>query len=165
VDNCRLIIEDPHAITPRDEAQIPHRTIFEEDQLPVRPQFPRRPDAERALMESGALLSLWNVKGPREKEHYVALATDVDLVKSTLSKLYGESLEVIQSKYTEQTFHDITTLLGEDESPVCSFGSAQDADGQMKVAATLIHLPSQLAHRLQQFPPDALSLEVLVRPL
>ena len=58
----------------------------------------------------------------------------------------------------------ITTVLG-DSGLVMSVGDDEDPDHQLRVAATLLHLPTSLARRLSDFPAEALSVDVLVKPL
>lgn len=75
------------------------------------------------------------------------MATDVPRVRAALSG----------------TFRDIESALA-DEDQVRSLGTDFGADRQMKVAVTLLHLPTSLAARLSRFPVEAIALDVLVKP-
>jgi hypothetical protein len=126
-------------------------------------RVPVRPAAEKALMEEGLLLDIWQAAGPAGAGARIALATDVQAVRAGLSQHYGDSLEVVQSRWSEAT-------LREGESILCADGLAWSVgrdigpDLQMRVTATLLHLPTRLARRLEKFPPQALDIEFLLRP-
>jgi hypothetical protein len=122
-----------------------------------------RPDVERALMQQGLLLDIWDVEGPPGSPRRIALATHVDRVRAALSERYGEALDVVQARWSEQTLRDIERVLDEDDLAWAT-GRERGPDSQLRVTATLLHLPSPLAGRLEQFPAEALALEVLVRP-
>lgn len=102
-----------------------------------------RSTMERSLMEEGVLLALWT----NHAGETFGLATDVPRVRAALSG----------------TFRDIESALA-DEDQVRSLGTDFGADRQMKVAVTLLHLPTSLAARLSRFPVEAIALDVLVKP-
>ncbi len=115
----------------------------------------RRPAVEIALMQDGALLATF----PGEHGRQIALATDVERVRAALP-----GSMVIQSRWSVELRRQITTVLG-DGGLVMSIGDDRDSEHQLRVAATLLHLPTTLAGELSDFPAEALSVDVLVKPL
>jgi hypothetical protein len=122
--------------------------------------LPLRPDAERTLIDDGALLTTWQPTQAR----YVALPTDVDRVRDALTPLYPASLDVVQSRWTTQTLQEILDALADSDLGYAQ-GYETGPEDQLKVTATLLHPPTTLARRLTSFPADALALDVLLKPV
>ncbi|MEU7997504.1 hypothetical protein AB0B83_19505 [Micromonospora sp. NPDC049060] len=160
-----LAIDDASSLTVRPEAAAVARrdasSSFTGQAL--HKQLQRRPPVERSLLEDGHLLDLWTADRGTGDERHIALATDVAKVRAALAPLFGESLVIIESRWTEGMFREIEAVLGESEL-VASSGREVGADFQMKVAVTLLHLPTRLARRLGHFPAEALALRLLVIP-
>ena len=129
------------------------------DQRPV----PRvlRPEGERALMQEGVMLDLWESQVSPGK--FMALATDVDRVRQELVPRYGPSVDVIASRWTEAFLNEVESLVMGSPT-VLSFGRDIGPDLQMRVAATLLCLPSPLARTLDTYPPEVVALDLLIRP-
>jgi hypothetical protein len=119
-----------------------------------------RPAAERALLEDGVLLDLWV---DRADSRVYAVCTDTERVTRILAPRYGSSLVTVHSPWTAQLLEDLSRAI-QVEGTTVILGHTTNADHQLIVDATLLHLPSYVAARLEQFPPEALALTVLVRP-
>jgi hypothetical protein len=125
-----------------------------------------RPASERLLMEEGSIMDLWEERDAVGVVHTIALATNPDRVRSVLAA-DRPNLEIIRSRWSPKLLEEIEALLLADDDPddlVRGFGYDHTPDGQLQFAATLLHLPEQLAARLNQFPGEAISLKVLVAP-
>jgi hypothetical protein len=119
-----------------------------------------RPADERALLEEGALIDL---RVDRADSRVYAVCTDTQRVARILAPRYGSSLVTVQSPWTAGLLGDLSRAV-QVEGLTVILGHTTNAEHQLIVDATLLHLPSYVASRLGQFPPEALALTVLVRP-
>jgi len=164
----KLAINDANSLIVRPEAAVvAHRANDAASPFTgqaLHKQLRRRPPVERSLLADGHLLDLWTADRGTGDERHIALATDVAKVRAALAPMFGKSLVVIESRWTEGMFREIEAVLGE-SGLVASSGREVGADFQMKVAVTLLHLPTRLVRRLEQFPAEALALRLLVMPV
>ncbi|WP_033339587.1 hypothetical protein [Catenuloplanes japonicus] len=119
----------------------------------------RRIPAERALLEQGIVLDLWTDERTGRR---IALTTDVGLTTDMLAPHYRESLDVVASRWDRRYLDEILNEV--DEELVMSVGHSISTDRQLRLAVTLLHLPSRLAYRLADYRAEALDVRVLVRP-
>ncbi|MBQ1075669.1 hypothetical protein KBX06_21265 [Micromonospora sp. C31] len=115
---------------------------------------------EQSLIENGPLLDAWTDERTGNR---VALTTDVAAIEAALTPHYGNTLSVVESKWSRQYLDEIHTFI--DEGLLLSSGNTISPSNQLQAAVTLLHLPSRLAHYLARFPADALQVNVLVKPL
>jgi hypothetical protein len=119
---------------------------------------PRLP-AERDLMREGTLLDAWT---DEETGRRVALAAEPERVRAVLADHYGDSLDVVASRWSLE-YLDAIRLAVPDRLLV-SFGSDIGPDRQVRTTLTILHLPSTVALLLRRFSADALALSVLITP-
>ena len=111
-----LAVDDPSSLTVRPEAAVVARRVNDASSSftgqALHKQLRRRPPVERSLMENGHLLDLWTADRGTGDERHIALATDVAKVRVALAPLFGESLVIIQSRWTESMFREIEAVMG-----------------------------------------------------
>ncbi len=111
------------------------------------------------LLEQGIVLDLWTDERTGRR---IALTTDVGLTTDMLAPHYRESLDVVASRWDRRYLDEILNEV--DEELVMSVGHSISTDRQLRLAVTLLHLPSRLAYRLADYRAEALDVRVLVRP-
>lgn len=79
-----------------------------------------------------------------------------------LEPVFGDSLDVVRSRWGRDLFDRV--LADIDDGLAVSVGNRLGPDQQLQFAATLLHLPTRVARRLERYPPEALSIDVIVRP-
>lgn len=159
-----LVIDSPTQLSPRGT---PARVLYtEQDSSSMGGQriVPPRSQVERALMKQGLLVDVWEVDNKDGSHRRIALATDVDKVRAALLRHDESPLDIVESRLSEEALRTIESELAIDDL-TWSLGRSIGEDWQMRVTATLLHLPLYLARRLQRLPPNSLVLDVLVTPV
>jgi hypothetical protein len=122
-------------------------------------RFTPRPSAEVALIDSGAVLSVW-----RDGSRTRAIVVD-PAAEHALSDLHGDTLDVTYSRWPASTLRAIEQALADHEHLVRTVGNDIGShNGQLRVAVVLHHVTTELAERLSLLTPDALALSVLIQP-
>jgi hypothetical protein len=79
-------------------------------------------------------------------------------VRAALTREYGGDIDVIPSVWPERIFRDIEAAVA--DSGVARGLTREITDaGQMRVAATFLHLPSQLAYALRAIAERAVACD------
>jgi hypothetical protein len=121
--------------------------------------FRERIAAERTLMAGGILLDAWTDARTGRR---IALTTDVALTRATLAPYYEGSLHVVRSRWDHRYLDGIRAQV--DDDLLLSFGNSIGTGQQLRLAMTLLHLPSRLARLLSAYPAEALDVRLLIRP-
>lgn len=121
-----------------------------------------RPAIEQAQMRDGLLLNLWH-RTTSDGVHQLALATDVNAVRTALLAHYGNDLTVIQSRWTAATLQDIERDLA-DTHLAQSIGTRISDDNQLQVTAVLLHVPASLPPSLAHYPATAIDIHPILAP-
>lgn len=123
-------------------------------------------DVENALRQSGALLSIWKPAINGGEEVAFAIATDVALVSRTLGPIYGNSLQVVRSRWSSETLDGLRQVfIRAPEGIVLSLGESHTDDHQIEILARLRYLPREVADSLSQYPMEAVDLTVVIQPV
>ena len=152
----------------------PPQSSFVSAEVPassVRPATPHRRYSSQAhaiesgLKGEGALLSLWAPPGKDGNEITFAIATDVELVHRMLDPIYGESLQVVKSRWSFETLDSLRQVfLKASTGVVLGLGESHTSDHQLQIRARLRYLSRDLAELLSQYPSEMLDLTVYVLP-
>lgn len=119
----------------------------------------RRLPAERDLMEQGVLLDAWTDERTNRR---IALTTAPSLIEERLRAHYPDSLQIVESRWDHRYLASIRAKVPDDI--LLSFGNTIGGDNQIRLALTLLHLPSKVARHLSQHPAEALDVQTLIRP-
>ncbi|MFF5176963.1 hypothetical protein ACFY2Q_02895 [Micromonospora sp. NPDC000316] len=163
LQGLQLAIESPPGLTSRpvlEKTALSRRRSISARSRSSRSAATRRPAAEQTLIKHGTLLDAWTDERTGRR---LALTTDVAAIKDALTPFYGNTLSVIESRWSRQYLDEIHTSI--DEELLLSSGNTISPSNQLQAAMTLLHLPSRLARHLARFPADALHVKVLVKPL
>lgn len=119
---------------------------------------------EAGLFSSGAMLRRVRFSddvGPR----VIVSATDVETTRRELEPVYGDGLEVHESRWSLSELRGLDSVLNDlPDDKVLKVEYRMDGDGVISRKLRVNYVDGQLVEVLEQFPPEMLTVQAVVEP-
>lgn len=120
----------------------------------------------KELVASGAVLQLAPTRFPDTDEvALVAAAADVDQVETVLRPHFGDTLCVVASPWSADSVSSAAEGLTRYEAIVHGRGQGMDAQGRVRVTASITRVTDDFARWAAEVPDGLLDLKVWLTPL